>query len=57
MIARAIAEKLLVYGCGRPVTAADRSVVDGVVESARDNDFGLRSMIEAVVESELFHRP
>lgn len=56
-ISRALATKLLVYGCGRPVTRADDAVVASVVESSREHDFGLRSMIHAVVESELFHRP
>jgi len=56
-IARAIAEKLLVYGTGRPITAANRSDVDFVVEKAREHDLGLRSMIHAVVESELFYQP
>ncbi|MFH5803731.1 DUF1592 domain-containing protein [Alienimonas sp. DA493] len=56
-IARALAEKLLVYGCGRPVGPAERASVDAVVEGARDDDFGLKSMIHAVVDSELFHRP
>lgn len=56
-IARSLATKLLVYGCGRPVTPADRAEVDKVVETARKNDFGLRSMIHAVVDSELFLSP
>lgn len=56
-IARALAEKLLVYGCGRPVTAADRQAVEAVVEASRNKDFGLRSMIHAVVDSELFLSP
>ena len=56
MIARAIAEKLLVYGTGRPVTKADSEAVSQVVEAARKNNFGLRSMIHAVVESEMFYR-
>lgn len=56
-IARALAEKLLVYGCGRPVTSADRGVVDQVVADAQKNQLGLRSMIHAVVESDLFLQP
>ncbi|QEG39163.1 DUF1592 domain-containing protein [Roseimaritima ulvae] len=56
-IARAMAEKLLIYGCGRPVTAADRQAVDGMLESARAQDLGLRSMLHAVTDSELFLRP
>jgi hypothetical protein len=57
VIARGIAGKLLVYGCGRPVTAADRAAVDLVVTTAQRDDFGLRSMIHAVVDSEMFLRP
>jgi hypothetical protein len=56
-IARALATKLLVYGCGRQVTKADQAAVDAVVEAARKKNFGLRSMIHAVVDTELFRRP
>ena len=56
-ISRAIAEKLLVYGCGRPVTHSERSSVESVVAASRTKQLGLRSMIHAVIESELFHRP
>lgn len=57
LIAQAIASKLLVYGCGRPVTHADQSMVNRVVEQTRQHGYGLKAMIHAVVESELFHRP
>jgi hypothetical protein len=56
-VARCVAEKLLVYGCGRPVSVEDRASVEAVLEKSRANDYGLRSMIHAVVESELFLRP
>jgi len=56
-LARTIAEKLLVYGTGRPLTVADRSTAISVVESAKKHDLGLRSMIHAVVQSELFRTP
>jgi hypothetical protein len=57
VIAQAVAEKLLVYGCGRPVGPGDRAVVRSVVDAAREDDFGLRSIIHAVVDSELFLTP
>ncbi len=57
MVASAVATKLLVYGSGRPVRQSDRSSVTAVVDATRDNDFGLRSMVHAVVDSELFHQP
>ncbi|HEY1170688.1 MAG TPA: DUF1592 domain-containing protein [Verrucomicrobiae bacterium] len=56
-VAQALAEKLIVYATGRPITAADRSAVDAVVASAQKNNLGLRSMIHAVVDSELFQQP
>lgn len=56
-LATAMTEKLLVYGTGRPVTNADAAAVQAVVEATREKDYGLRSLIHAVVESELFYRP
>ncbi|MEM7395432.1 MAG: DUF1592 domain-containing protein, partial [Verrucomicrobiota bacterium] len=46
-IARSMAEKLLVYGTGRPLTLKDRAVVDEVVDTARKKNYGLRAMIHA----------
>lgn len=56
-IAEGLAKKLLVYGCGRPLTPADRGEVKRVVAAASTNNYGLRSMIHAVVNSELFLSP
>ena len=56
-IARAIAAKLLIYGTGRPLTAADGDVVDSIVDASRADEFGLRSMVHAVVESDWFTQP
>ncbi|MBI1367633.1 MAG: DUF1592 domain-containing protein [Planctomycetes bacterium] len=56
-VARSLAQKLLVYGTGRPVGVLDRPAIDGVVEYAGKNNLGLRSMIHGVVHSDLFTRP
>lgn len=56
-IARAVASKLLVYSSGRPMSPIDEASVEKVVAKTRDGNFGLRSMIHAVVESEMFRRP
>ncbi len=56
-VARAVAHKLLVYGTGRSVGVMDRDAVDALVDAVRGDDFGLRSMVRATVENELFHRP
>ena len=57
LIARSLATKLLVYGCGRPVSPADREVIDEVVDAVEAKGYGLKSMIHAVVDSEMFTRP
>ena len=56
-IGRGLAGKLLVYGAGRPVTVADRHVVEAVAAAAKKKGLGLRSLIHAVVNSELFLQP
>jgi Protein of unknown function (DUF1592)/Protein of unknown function (DUF1588)/Protein of unknown function (DUF1587)/Protein of unknown function (DUF1585)/Protein of unknown function (DUF1595)/Planctomycete cytochrome C len=56
-IVRSIAEKLLVYGCGRPVTIVERPSVDAVMEASTASGFGLRTMIHAVTDSDLFLGP
>ena len=57
MVVRSLATKLLVYGCGRPVRPTDRANVDQVVDAVSQKKNGLRSMIHAVVDSEMFRRP
>jgi len=57
LFAHALAEKLLVYGTGRKMTIIEGPAIDQVVATARKNNLGFRSMIQAVVESELFMRP
>ncbi|MCB1062833.1 MAG: DUF1592 domain-containing protein [Verrucomicrobiae bacterium] len=57
LIARALAEKLLVYGTGRPITGADRAAVDAVIDAAKKQELGLRAMIHAVTDNELFFQP
>jgi mono/diheme cytochrome c family protein len=53
-IARALTVKLLTYATGGKPTAADQPQVDAIVEEIRDHDYGLRSLVHAVVQSELF---
>lgn len=56
-IVQALAKKLLIYGCGRPLTPADQPVIDQVVETAKQQGSGLKSLIHAVVDSDLFLKP
>lgn len=53
-IARNFAEKLLVYGTGAQITFADRAVLESIVDQTADHDYGLRSLLHAVVASPTF---
>jgi Protein of unknown function (DUF1592)/Protein of unknown function (DUF1588)/Protein of unknown function (DUF1587)/Protein of unknown function (DUF1585)/Protein of unknown function (DUF1595) len=53
-LARSLAEKLLTYGTGRTMGAADRPDVDRIVATIRAKDYGLRSLVHAIVRSETF---
>jgi len=55
-IARCVTEKLVTYATGHPVSIHDRSAVDQILAEARHSDYGLRSLIHAVVSSSLFRR-
>lgn len=53
-LAHNVAEKLLTYGTGAPVGFADREAVEAIVRQAEKSDYGLRSLLHAVVASPLF---
>jgi hypothetical protein len=53
-IARCVAEKLLTYATGAGITFADRPTVEAVLQQAAKKDYGLRSLVHAIVESPAF---
>lgn len=53
-IARNVAGRLVTYGTGSPVSFGDWQEIDRILDSTADTDYGLRSLIHAVVASELF---
>ncbi len=53
-LARNVAEKLIVYGTGAPIAFADRAVVDDIVKQTSESEYGLRSLLHAVVASPIF---
>ena len=55
LIARSLAQKLLVYASGRPFTLPDRPSLEAVVKKSKTNP-GLRAMIHAVVDTDMFLR-
>ncbi len=54
---QSLARLLLTYSLGRPPGFSDRPEVDRIVTAVEPNDFGLRSMIHEIVQSELFRQP
>ena len=53
-LARALAGKLLTYATGGAPGSADRAKVDAIVGKVRDKNYGLRTLVHEVVQSELF---
>jgi hypothetical protein len=52
--ARMLTEKLLAYGCGRRMEVTDRPQVDHLLNELKEEDMGLRSLVELIVLSETF---
>jgi Protein of unknown function (DUF1585). len=53
-LARSLAGHLIVYGTGGELTFADRRPLADIVAEAAAENYGLRSLIKAVVTSPLF---
>jgi hypothetical protein len=53
-IARNLARQLSVFATGSPVRFSDRAAVDQIVEKTRNQQYGLRSMVHELIQSELF---
>lgn len=55
-LARNVVQRLLIYATGAGIQFADRPVVEKILERTKDREFGLRSMIHEVVQSETFQQ-
>jgi hypothetical protein len=53
-LARSLATKLVTYATGAAPRAADKLQIEGIVEKVRERNYGLRSLILEVVQSDLF---
>lgn len=54
--ARALAEKLMVYGTGRSMTYKEHGLIQRIVDSNASDGYGFRDMVLEVVKSETFRR-
>jgi len=53
-LARNLAKQLLVYATGAPINFSDRPALEAIVAEAKASDYGVRTLVEEVVQSELF---
>lgn len=53
-IAKNVTEKLITYGTGAPIGFSDRPKVQQALDEAKKEQFGFRSIIKAVVTSDIF---
>lgn len=53
-LARNLAEQLLTFGTGAPVSFADREAVAAIVNDTKESGYGVRSIIKRVVTSPVF---
>ncbi|MCA9222016.1 MAG: DUF1592 domain-containing protein, partial [Planctomycetales bacterium] len=54
LLARCLVRKLATFATGAGVEVGDELIVDGILEKSQPSDFGLRTLIHEVVQSELF---
>jgi hypothetical protein len=53
-VPRNLARQLMVYATGAPVRFADRSEIEKILEATKAKNYGVRSLVHAIVQSELF---
>jgi mono/diheme cytochrome c family protein len=54
LIARNLTGKMITYATGAPVQYADREVVEAIVATLREKNYGFRTLIHEVVQSRVF---
>ncbi len=56
-VTKNLAEKLLIYSTGRGLGFSDRPTVENLITTVSKNDYGFRTLVYEVVQTELFRRP
>ena len=54
MLARNLAKQLVVYATGAPVRFSDRAEIEKIIDHAKAHDYGMRTLVQAVIQSDLF---
>jgi hypothetical protein len=53
-VARNLARQLVVFATGAPVRFSDRDELEQILQRARARQYGVRTLVEEIVRSELF---
>lgn len=53
-LARNLASQLITYSTGAPVRFGDRPRLEAILDHAKSSDYGVESLIQAIVQSDLF---
>ena len=53
-IARNLARQLTVFATGAPVRFSDREAIEALLDATRDGRYGVRSIVHAIIQSDLF---
>jgi hypothetical protein len=53
-IARNLASQLIIYSTGAPVRFGDRAQLESILDQAKNSEYGVSSIINAIVQSDLF---
>ena len=53
-IARNFAKQLTTYATGAPIRFSDRSKVDEILQATKTSDHGIRSILNAIIQSDFF---
>jgi hypothetical protein len=53
-LARGVTRHLITYSTGAPASRFDQRAIDAIAKDAAADDFGLRSLVHGVIQSELF---
>lgn len=53
-LAANVAEKMVVYGTGAPISFADRQAIEQIADNVTKQEFGFRSILHAVVTNDIF---
>ena len=55
-IARNLARQLTVYATGAPIRFGDRARIEALLQRARARNYGVRTLVHEVVQSDLFRK-